>query len=53
MYVLGKDDDIVGGEVGVSIDHLEPEFLVMVCDSEAAGSKETKKFMEGGAKFRV
>ena len=35
MYVLGKDDDIVGGEFVVNIYHLEPEFRVMMCDSEA------------------
>ena len=53
MYVLGKDDDIVGGEVGVGIYYLELEFRVMVCDSEAVGSKENKEFMEEGAEFRI
>ena len=53
MYVLSKYDDVVSGEVGVSIDYLEPEFRVMVRDSEAVGSEETKEFVEGGAKFRM
>ena len=51
MYLLGKDDDVVSGEVSVSIYYLEPEFRVMVRDSETVGSKEIKEFVEGGAKF--
>ena len=31
MYVLGKDDDIVGGKFVVSIYHLEPESSKIVC----------------------
>ena len=50
---LGKDDDIVSGEGGVGIYYLEPEFRVMVCDSEAVGSEENKEFMEGGAEFQM
>ena len=53
MNILGKDDDVVGGKVGVSIYYLEPEFWVMMYDSEAVGSKEIKDFVEGGAKFRM
>ena len=51
--VLGKDDDIVGGEVGVGIYYLELEFRVIVCDSETVGSEEIKEFMEVGAEFRM
>ena len=53
MNVRGKDDDVVGGEVGVSIYYLEPEFRVMVCYSEAVGYEEIKEFVEGGAEFQM
>ena len=46
MYVLGKNDDVTSGKIGVSIDYLEPEFQVMVRDSEAVGSEENKEFVE-------
>ena len=53
MNVIGKDDDVVGGKVGVSIYYLELKFRVMLRDSEAIGSEENKEFVEGGAKFWV
>ena len=51
--VLGEDDDIVGGEVGVGMYHLEPEFRVLVCDSKAVGSQEDKEFMEESTEFQM
>ena len=46
MNVLGEDNDIVCGRVGVIGYYLEPEFRVMVCDSKTVGSDEEKEFVE-------
>ena len=53
MNVRGKDNDVVGSEVGVIVYYLEPEFRVMLRDSEAIGSEENKEFVEGDAQFWV
>ena len=46
MNVLGKDNYVASGGVGVIVYYLEPKFRVMLCDSKAVGSEEDKEFVE-------